>query len=257
MNLSDTIIIYLTCGAPFGVYYFLQNRTRTDSITLWLKSLLNFIFWMPFAFLLLSRNNRLKNLFYNRGKTNAEESKPDDILYFLQKRIEKKFLESDLKISIYEFREIVERYVGLTLAKPDKPLTIGKRNSEVFRVSKNKNTELGAVCLARRNRKRLSFHHIEAREDFLQLIKKLFEASSERIELEQTTIELINFLQDYNALQNLEKMFDCSKQSDTPPSVKLTEKELWKPEIHKPSTIKLISIPLQTMIAAANSRKKD
>lgn len=257
MNLSDTIIIYLTCGAPFGVYYFLQNRKQIDPTTLWLKSFLNFIFWIPFAFLLLRRNNFLKIPFVNFGRTTAEANRFDEILYSLQKRIEKSFSESDLKISIYELREIVERYVGLTLTKPKKSLTISEREKEIFRVSKNKNTELGAVCLTRRNRNRLSFHHIEARKDFLRLIEKLFETSSEHIELEQAAIELVNFLQDYDALQSLEKIFDSSQQSDAAQIVKTTEKELWKPETRKPSTIKLISIPLQTMTATANSRKKD
>lgn len=255
MNLTDTIIIYLTFGAPFGVYYFLQNRRRKNPASLWLKSILIFIFWIPFAFLLFRRKIDFRNSFGIPNKTKA--NKPNEILYVLQKRIEKSLTASDLKISIYELREIVERYVGLSLAEADKSFKISEREKEIFRISKIKNTELGAVCLTRRNRNRLFFHHTEARKDFLHLIEKLLESDFKRVELEQAAIELVNFLQDRDALKSLEKMFERSLQSDARESVKLTEKDLWKTETRKLSTVKLISIPLQTLTATANSRKKD
>jgi hypothetical protein len=50
MNLIDFFIIYLACGAPFGVYYFLQHRGGLDSRLLWLKRCSTLFFGCPLLF---------------------------------------------------------------------------------------------------------------------------------------------------------------------------------------------------------------
>jgi len=211
MNAIDFFIIYLACGAPFGVYYFLQNRNRPDSRLLWLKTLLNFIFWMPAAFLFLTRNANLKSSsLFNFNKTSAADAKRNN-LQSIQKQIEKCLPESDLKISIYEFRETVERYVGLTLANQANDAGSRAGGEEFFRAAQTNNVELGAICLNRRNRNRLFLHQTEARNDFLYLINQLLKHSPDEKNLEQSAIKLAAVLKDFETKNELEKMFAHSQ----------------------------------------------
>ena len=257
MNFIDLLIIYLACGAPFGVYYLFQNHAQANTRFLRIKTFLNFIFWIPFAFSLLYGNKNLRKFLHKLAETNSSEVKADETLQCYQKQIEKTFSESDLKISIYEFREIIERYVGLTLVNSADAAEIGEREKEIFRVSDIKNVELGAVCFMRRNRKRLSFHQTRARKDFLHLIESILDARSNRVRLELSAIEMVNSLKDYEARKILEIMFANSLQSDTRQTVKKREKDLWRTETHRPLPIRPVTVSIPAMTATANLRKKD
>jgi hypothetical protein len=257
MNTIDFFIIYLACGAPFAVYYFLQNRNRLDSRPLWLTTLLNFIFWMPAAFLFLSRSEHLKSRsLYNFNKTSAADARREN-LQSIQKQIEKSLPESDLKISIYEFRETIERYVGLTLANQMNDTGSRAAGEEFFRVAQTNNVELGAICLNRRNRNRLSLHQTEARNDFLHLINQLLNLSSDEKNLEQSAIKLAEILEDRTAQNELEKLFARSQPVGKRLNAPKTENELWKPEAPKPSPAKPAAYHSPALKAMPNLRSKD
>jgi hypothetical protein len=86
MNLTDFLIIYFACGAPFGVYYFLQNRSDSVSSKLWLNAFFTFAFWIPIAFRLLRNNKFLnKSVGFDFNARIIQEKK----LYLIQKRLEK------------------------------------------------------------------------------------------------------------------------------------------------------------------------
>jgi hypothetical protein len=257
MNLIDLLIIYLACGAPFGVYYFLNNRTLTDTRLLEFKTSLVFLFWMPFALILLTRNVKFRLPVLDFGETHLVDSPQEKDIAPVQKEMEKILLASNLEISIYEFRETVGRYAGLTLAAQIDAAKISEHEREVFRVSEKNNTELGSICLNRRNRKRLFFHQNEARRDFLYLIGQLFEFNSGEPKLEFLSIKFVRLLKDTEAENNLEKIFAHSKQTQTRLSVKKSEKDLWKPEKHRPSPTQPISPRLQTLNQTMNLRRKD
>ncbi|MGI8640954.1 MAG: hypothetical protein ACR2MG_13540 [Pyrinomonadaceae bacterium] len=250
MNQTDLLIIYLACGAPFGVYYFLQNRRRKNTSLFWLETIFTFVVWLPFAVRLFRKKvtfNRSQSLLINKEKN----------LYSIQKQIEIILLETNLQISIYNFREIFERYIGLTLANSGENKNIIEAEKEIFRVSKNSNIELAAICYHRRNRKRLSFHHTLARQDFLNIIAKLAEFTSAQNRLGSLAIEFVITLKDTEARKTLEIMFAETSQTDKQFAVKNLEKDLWKPERHKPLPINPISTQLQTMNATTRLRKID
>jgi hypothetical protein len=258
MNPIDLLIIYLACGAPFGVYYFLQRRAQSNSISLWLKTLFNFLFWMPFALHLLRRQKTLKTFsVFKFDKTTTADSIQTKHFRSIQKQIEKILLTSDLKISIYEFREIIERYVGLSLAAQSESETTGEQEKEIFRAARMKNVELGAICLKRRNRKRLSFHQTEARRDFLHLINQLNKFDSKKDELQKASIELVKTLNDLEAQKELENLSADSPQTGNQRRVHKLEKDIWKSEIHRPLPARITSAHIQAMKAMANSRRKD
>ncbi len=241
MNRIDFLIIYFSCGAPFAVYYFLQNKTGSKTVFFWLLNALVWTFWLPFALFLLFKNRRvLSNLDFL--KTSADVSEKERKIYQSQKRIEKILLESELEISIFDFRETAERYAGLTMAaqnEPDKDW--GK---ELFRAANIEKQELGKICLQRRNRKRLVFHQTEARQDFLQIIKQLTDSISDMETLERSSLEMIGLLNDSAARETLEKMFAENMQTGKVQNVEYSEKDLWNPQERKPLRTETISTRL-------------
>ena len=258
MNLIDFIIIYLACGAPFGVYYFLQNRNEAGSPIIWLKIFLTFFFWIPFAFLFirqfLASNENLHSNYY---LTSAFEAKDESNIYLIQKEFEKKFSESRPEFSLFEFRETFERYVGLTLANRKGSTKVSEREKEIFRIAKNSNVELAANCLHRRNRKLLAFHQTKARQDFLQTIRKLSGSVSDKKNLEYLAIEFVRLLKDKQAQDSLEKIFAANLQTDIPPSVLQREKDLWNPQEQKLLRAQPNSTHFQAMTTTTALRRKD
>ena len=258
MNLTDFIIIYFACGAPFGVYYFLQSRNETESSIIWFKILLTFFFWIPFAFLFVRRFFVSKeNLHFNRYTTSTFEAKNERDIYLIQKKIEIKFSESCLDFSFFEFRETLERYIGLTLANQKAFSKISERGKEFFRITGNSNVELAANCLNRRNRKLLAFHQTEAREDFLQIIRKLSGSVTDKKNFEHLTIEIVRLIKDKQAQDSLEKIFAANLQTVFPPSVLQREKILWNPQEQKLSHAQPNSTHFQAIRTTTVLRKKD
>jgi hypothetical protein len=258
MNLTDFIIIYLACGSPFGVYYFLQSRNEAESPIIWLKIFLTFFFWIPFAFLFVRQflvSN--KNLHSNYYLTSAFEAEDEGNIYLIQKEIEKKFSESRLDFSLFEFRETLERYVGLTLANQQAFTKVSEREKEVFRIAENSNVELAANCLHRRNRKLLAFHQTEARQDFLQMIGKLSDSMPDKKNLENLAVKFVRLLKDKQAENSLEKLFAMNLQTDIAPSVLQREKDLWNPQEHKLLHAQPNSTHFQAIRATTALRRKD
>jgi hypothetical protein len=182
MSLIDFTILYLACGSPFAVYYFLQNRD-------WLKSFIIWMLWIPYSFRLLQRKVTSK---LNFDKNTVSDSE----IEVIQKEIEQFVFENNTNFSLFEFREIFERYVGLTLSK--KQTRIGENETEIFRVAKRENVKLGAVCLHRRNQFKLKYHQTLARRDFLKVIN---EFQSRKLQL--SSLKLFRILEDDEAERTL------------------------------------------------------
>ncbi len=258
MNLIDLIIIYLACGAPFGVYFYLQNRVRSKSNYLWLKTTLAFVFWISFAVLIIRKSKSFKKLFIpDFNKKRLTDGWIEEKLYLIQKAIEKIIFESNLEMSLFEFRQTIERYVGLTLSLKSNNVNVTEQEKEIFRAGEIKNIEIASICLQRRNRKRLIFHQTRARQDFLQITKSLFDSISDTNKFENSVTEFVNLLSDLTAQESLEIIFSTNLQTDNLQSVKQSEKVVWKTEIPKPLLTKPISARLQIIPAITNLRRKD
>lgn len=240
MNLIDFLVIYLAVGAPFAVSYFLRNRRRSEkSFAFWLKIFAVFVFWLPFAVFSLynSKNffrffkpNYIKNLLTNDSSRELSQ---------IQKQIENILLKSGLPVSTFDYRETVERYVGLTTACE---VSVSNNfESEIFYIAKTDNSKLGSICLQRRNRIKLVRHQSGARLDFLRIVERILESSSDAKLLQEASFKLAKILKDETAQEELEKMFSQKLQTEKLSSVKPTENELWKPQEHKPLRTETIS----------------
>jgi hypothetical protein len=181
MHWTDLLIIYLSCGAPFGVYFFLQNRKKYDLSRLLLSSGAAGLFWIAYAYLLWRKNIAKRLTGREISSKNPEISLLEQQISMLQEQILQAFIElnakTPLKPGFFAFRDVLERYSGLTLATRAEETIAGESDFEVFRIAgrKKKELPLAGKCLARKNSMRLKSHQCNAREDFLKLLAKLGE----------------------------------------------------------------------------------
>lgn len=258
MNLFDLIIIYLACGAPFGVYYFLQNRNLPSNNFFLLKIFFNFIIWIPFAFSLISRKGFYRNLFdFNFDKKVVLDSDREMNLFLIEKFFENELIENLRRFSIYEFREIFDRYVGLTLEINNANEEISESVKDFYKISMNSNKKIAENCLHRRNRQRLFFHQNLARRDFWEVIGIIFNNSQNRNDVLAKTSQLIELLGDFEAKPKLQKLFAENLQTLENNHVSKTENELWKTEIQQPLLAEPISVNIKALTATMNLSKND
>jgi hypothetical protein len=251
INISDLLIIYLACGAPCGVYFFLQNRKKLSSKKLWLKSFLTVFVWIPYAFNLLHD--------FATNKSRASQLNEFQSLNKRISKIQKLLLElnfdSSSKMSLFEFREVLERYAGLTMAVNFADMSPNQAEKEVFRVAMRQNIALGANCLHRRNRQRLLFHQTLARRDFLQILAELKLFVSEKEKLRDLAIEFVEMLKDFQAQESLVEIFNQTLQSSGDFNVQSLENEVWKSKEHKPLPASQMPNHLQALTATGTSRQ--
>ncbi len=160
-------------------------------------------------------------------------------------------------MSIFEFREIFERYVGLTAAvqKAGEEPTLAEEN--LLQIGASEHDELSAICLHRRNRKRLFNHQTEARRDFLELLAKLSSFYPDREKLVVLAIECAKLVNDSEAQIALENLLNDKISGAEDIAVKNLEKELWSRETLPPPSAKQISYHLRKMPATVNLSGKD
>lgn len=245
MNFFELLIIYLACGAPVSVYFYFQNR-RLCSKQLWLKTILNFIFWIPFfvQIILKSRIHFIFSKIVHKSKINSDAK--DNRILAMQKKFEYMLSENNVNISIYEFREVFERYVGLTTACLNNKINPYEHEKEFFRIAGFQSQKLSVECLHRRNQKRLRFHQIEAEKDFLGMIAAISSSIDKPAELRRLTIEFFKLFNNAETQKVLTEMFDAKLQINTKDAVIDLEKDLWIPETLKPPIANQLSMRLQT-----------
>jgi hypothetical protein len=130
--------------------------------------------------------------------------------------------------SILEFREVFERYVGLTAEMLAGDCEVGSPFAEISQHSQE-NSKLNGICLNRRNRRQLEFHQIRARNDFLTFAAELSG------EFEHLVIELSSLLLDSEGLEALKIDQISASQSEAEPPVNSLESEVWPSKAHRQS----------------------
>lgn len=258
MNIFDTLIIYLACGAPFGVYYFLQYPEKDKFSHLCIKTLSSFVFWPVSALRIIHRSY----IFRTRSEINFAGSYELDAgveerVFEIQKDLEKLFFDSEPRASIYEFREVFDRYVGLSLALKAGSLPRADSEPELFKITGHKNIELAAICTNRRNRSRLLIHQIQAREDFSKLLLSLADLASKWKAPAELANELAVLLGDTGAQHRFEKIFAGAPQIEGQVRVREAGRDLWKPAKHTPLPASHLSMNLRPAPAAAVSPAED
>lgn len=185
MKLTDLLIIYFACGAPFGVYQVTTAQNAVDIKTA-LQIALRIIGWPVFAILILIE-------WFSDGSNVADVNvhcRIDEI----RLEIEGLVFENDAVSSIFDFREILNRYVGLSQAA-----TAGISSNaanELLDLSGSEHKDLAAACLARKNQRRLSFQHSLVRNEFVDMISEFAEGGEKRVRIVALAVELADRVND-------------------------------------------------------------
>lgn len=264
MSIADFIVIYLSCGAPVGVYYWLEKRTDLSAQKLWFGTLLRFFFWVPFIGRLVAENLFVPSATV-RSSPNTS-SLQEKRIGAIQKQLETQFRcrrdrtdhhPTGSALSVYEFREILQRYTGLTLASEVRNRG-GCGGNDLFSLSGHPDAELGQICLNRRNRNHISFHQTKARRDFLRIIDQLTDMAVDNGSLGHLALEFAMVLNDQKAFATLSQMFENIQQTGEKIHVKPAEEQLWETNRHTPKPDQQIPIRLRAIHALEmNSPKKD
>lgn len=230
MTFTEFLIIYLSIGAPFGVYFFLSRRPIKLDFAFLLKTICVVIGWCFYAVFLISRSRQ------NIPKANltSDSIAENEIEKLVQKLLAaySEISPNVKNVSFFQFREIAERYTGLTAALNDATESIEFQN-ELFAVAgrKNQDLQLANRCLQRKNSLRLKSHQIQAREDFLQIFENFYD-EAEVVKFRETFFEiaerLIVLLADEeagNRLNRIKNEIEKQNRSIDPSSKK--QEELW------------------------------
>jgi hypothetical protein len=196
MTLLDAIIIYLALGAPFAVYDFLQNRKR-PATQKWISAAFAFIFWIPLAVRVLHRELKV------HGYAREFDAQRDEKIRVIGDALKDLLMANGSTISVFNYRDVFDRYVGLTLATRRENTNSHSNDTELFEIAGCLNTELAAKCLNRRNSIRLERHQTEARRNFLMMIEM---SLTENADAAGKALELAELLDDEPAISRLRKM---------------------------------------------------
>lgn len=260
VNIFDAIIIYLACGAPFGVYYFLHNRERMQAGHLTLKTVLDWVTWPSSAVKMIGGSS----LFSQSAGSNFDalpelDAATDEKVLEIQKSLERTFFDgpASAPISIYMFREVFDRYTGLSAARREGGSASRVPEAEIFRVADHRNIELASICLNRRNRSLLVTHHNQAREDFIDTLDRLAGSISQRTDTWILINELAVILDDIEAIALIDKIFTGAPQIKRSGRVKEKGEVLWKPGQLKQSRSAQPPLNLQPVPATMKLAKED
>lgn len=136
MTIADLIVVYLSCGAPFGVLVFLSRHSRPTIRTI-AESFLAATFWPLVAVSWIHRRLLLRQ----QGHRTAYSS--------LRKR------------PIFERDPLFAEYETLTRAMLEARTAESRPSAELFELAGNSNPLLAAVC-SERKRNRLLEHRQRA-----------------------------------------------------------------------------------------------
>lgn len=166
MDLIELIVIYLACGAPFGVYQATSKQNAR------LESLMAFLLWPIFAARLL--RVRLAR------RPSVIENRLDALRIEMEKAA---FPNTDIQ-ALFDFREVFDRFTGLA-----EHVNAAKQLPAIG----SSDQDLQTRCLDRRNRNRIARHYMQAREEFVGLIAVL---STDNTALIALAVELTDHLGD-------------------------------------------------------------
>lgn len=251
MNFFELFVIYLACGAPFGVYYFLNHRK--DKKRIFSKTVLTALFWIPYAFTLL-RSYVTKELPVSI-LTKKDYVREEEILA-VKRELETIFIKNKFDMSVFELREIFDRYVGLTATALNHKDS-NESNSEFFEIAGNENSRIATKCQHRRNRRLLFFHHTLAGQDFLKVISEFTSRFPDDAEIGKTALKLVGILNDGATEKNLKQILESKKQSRQEIPVQKPEKDLWIHDLQQPPTANALQVSVNTVGATVNSHLKD
>lgn len=233
MTFSDAIIIYLAIGSPIAVYHFLRSGKDPSFSTLALAIPLLFL-WPIYTIWLIRLPNtsgRFRKVYSpDYAGLDARTSKRVDAIRVGMEEILNTRLPGR---SPFDFREVFERYVGLSSMGPLNPVD-ARTPFAGLTSSARADEELNAICLNRRNERHLEFHQIRARNDFMMLVETISEQGFPDGKFFGLATELASLIADREMIEYLAVI---NEQSRPRSIVTDLENEVWTSKAHEQAIV--------------------
>lgn len=234
MNILELTILYLACGAPFAVYSVFNQQLRVNILKKAVWAILTILFWIPFA-LLLSRGFVTKKL----KELNKRASKPGDPklqtrIASLESLIAEILYRGKGQFSVFEVRELLGRYVGLTLETRNQEAAQTDEINELFGVADHPDSPLASACLNRRNRLRLKQHQMQARSELLHLFSVVNALAANKNEFLSAIAEFAELIGDQSMKNLISNGLSSFEQTSSEFVVNEKESEQWSALTTKP-----------------------
>lgn len=233
MNTFDLLIIYFSFGSPFAVSSYIANRTlaikKRSALALFV-----FLFWPGTAFLELKRVIS-KNFVSRNNSLNKRnmDSMVENKIAKLCAGLDAKIGETAFPAFLYEFRTILDRYVGLSLALCASDNRNRSAAANLIEISDHPRADLGNICIDRRNHQRLRSHMENARIDFIGAVQKLSESCKDPENILVTACQLASILNDGETAFEFNAALVTTQQNQREVFVGSLEKEVWTPQRHE------------------------
>jgi len=177
MLVLDVLIIYFACGSPFAAHAFLCRRKFTGFVHV-LSSFAAILYWPVLVPAFIRRAVSDKKS--ESGSIQTQTLEPH--IHNLQLQLIHKAFTALSHDEALEFREVVQRYVALSMELYRDERSVGR--SELFELTEHPDPITANACLARRNRQKLEVHQTRARILFIEIVEALcFEGCPEVADL--------------------------------------------------------------------------
>ena len=158
MTWLDMAIIYLACGAPFGVFQITKSsRPRSSSDIFVILAAL--VFWPAYALIFAAQS-----LFSDDARLRERRHKIEKLRQDLETAL---FGPDATAAAIFAYRDTFYRLVGLSEAAS---VGLSRGVHELFTITDHPNRILASTLTARRNRKKIVRHADGVRGELLDLI---------------------------------------------------------------------------------------
>lgn len=204
MKFYEALIIYLALGAPFAVYQYFQTR-KLNPLHQSVQIALSLLFWFPLAVFRAIRRafqGRDRLAFASSGNS---DSRGETRIRAIEDEIKRELLSTGSKNTAREFCEIFERYTGLSEALVAADLHPTRREREIFIFTNHANADLAAICINRRNHRRLELHRDNALTDLLRFLEDLGYNNLSIQPILRACIDAANLLGDFETAENIKK----------------------------------------------------
>ncbi len=219
MTLAEIIIIYLACGAPFGVQYLLDSNHRPVLHTI-AGVISRFIIWpVGAAIMLASLFKAAPRLDLGGNNFNG------DALARVRSRFESQIMSSNRSASVFEFRDAFLRYTGLAESAGEVDIAPGL--SEVFRMTGHPDQNLAALSLQRKNIAKLEYHRERSRNEFSRTIESLVSITDNSDEIIMLAVETAECVSDRRYANELRRRYGLEPQLASDLRSEHSAGELW------------------------------
>ncbi len=162
MTIFDIAVIYITFGAPVGMYSLLRKDQSRLGFNAVAKATIDLILWPRLAFVLAlnaAKVRSARSTYYKRKNPKKHITEEEDLLLM-------RLRGTHYSLMVPELRWSIDRFLALADALASETQNDELRTT-VFAVAGHPDEEQGIACLNRRNRNRLRLHLNGARQQLM------------------------------------------------------------------------------------------